>query len=170
MPSPPEASRSASACRSRTTSSRPMRASRWKRRRPRATTRRRVLRPRRRSAPSSAGTSANFEDDERVLRHCEERGDEAIQLRTPLPLDCFALLAMTEEQGADSRAAVLTLLSAAAVRERAHEMLAIGVDDRLDGWRVDLSRLDAAAERTAAATREAYPNLAVPFHARWRHF
>jgi mannose-1-phosphate guanylyltransferase len=31
-------------------------------------------------------------------RHCEERSDEAIQLRTPAPLDCFASLAMTTAQ------------------------------------------------------------------------
>ena len=62
------------------------------------------------------------------------------------------------------------LLSAAAVRERAHEMLALAVEGRIEGWRVDLTRLDAAAELTAAMTRENYPDLAVPFHARWRHF
>jgi len=28
-------------------------------------------------------------------RHCEERSDEAIQRAVPLPLDCFASLAMT---------------------------------------------------------------------------
>jgi hypothetical protein len=62
------------------------------------------------------------------------------------------------------------LLSAAAVRERAHEMLGLGVDRRIEGWRVDLSRLEAAAELTAAVTRENYPDLKVPFHARARHF
>jgi hypothetical protein len=62
------------------------------------------------------------------------------------------------------------LLSAAAVRERAHEMLALAAEGRIEGWRVDLPRLDAAAELTAAVTRENYPDLAVPFHARWRHF
>jgi hypothetical protein len=62
------------------------------------------------------------------------------------------------------------LLSAAAVRERAHEMLALAIDGRIEGWRVDLTKLDAAAELTAAVTRENYPDLAVPFHARWRHF
>jgi hypothetical protein len=66
--------------------------------------------------------------------------------------------------------ALRRLLSAAAVRERAHEMLALGLEGRVEGWRVDLSRLDVAAERAAAATRHAYPDLAVPFHARWRHF
>ncbi|HKR25206.1 MAG TPA: DUF1688 family protein [Allosphingosinicella sp.] len=62
------------------------------------------------------------------------------------------------------------LLSAAAVRERAHEMLDLALEGKVGGWRVDLARLGDAAERTAAATRERYPDLAIPFHARWRHF
>jgi hypothetical protein len=62
------------------------------------------------------------------------------------------------------------LLNAAAVRERAHEMLDIAIDGGIEGWAVDLSRLGDAAERTAAVTRERYPDLAIPFHARWRHF
>lgn len=62
------------------------------------------------------------------------------------------------------------LLNAAAVRERAHEMLELAIDGRVEGWRVDLDRLADAADRTAAVTREAYPTLAIPFHARWRHF
>lgn len=70
----------------------------------------------------------------------------------------------------DSAEALRGLLSAAAVRERAHEMLALALEGRVEGWGVDLARLDEAAERTVAATREAYPDLAVPFHARWRHF
>jgi hypothetical protein len=62
------------------------------------------------------------------------------------------------------------LLSAAAVRERAHEMLEHALEGRVDGWTVDLARLDAAADLTASVTRELYPDLAIPFHARWRHF
>jgi hypothetical protein len=62
------------------------------------------------------------------------------------------------------------LLSAAAVRERAHEMLDIAIEGGVEGWTVDLDRLGIAAELTAAATRERYPDLAIPFHARWRHF
>ena len=65
---------------------------------------------------------------------------------------------------------VRALLSAAAVRARAHEMLELALAGEIEGWRVDLARLDGAADRTAAATREAYPDLAVPFHSRWRHF
>jgi Protein of unknown function (DUF1688) len=62
------------------------------------------------------------------------------------------------------------LLSAAAVRERAHELLDLAVEGRIEGWTVDLGRLDDAAELTATVTRETYPDLAIPFHARWRHF
>lgn len=62
------------------------------------------------------------------------------------------------------------LLTPAAVRERAHEMLALGVEGRLDHWMVDLDRLPATAAYVAAVIRDQYPSLAVPFHARWRHF
>jgi hypothetical protein len=62
------------------------------------------------------------------------------------------------------------LLTPAAVRERAHEMLEIGVAGGLDHWRVDLDRLPETARYVAAVIRDQYPTLAVPFHARWRHF
>ncbi|HEY8615921.1 DUF1688 family protein [Phenylobacterium sp.] len=62
------------------------------------------------------------------------------------------------------------LLSAAAVRARAHELLAIALDGGLDEWRVDLAKLDAAADLTTETVRANYPDLNVPFHARWRHF
>jgi hypothetical protein len=74
----------------------------------------------------------------------------------------------TVPQSADP--AILALLSAAAVRERAHEMLGLALEGRVEGWAVDLDRLDAAADLTAKVTREAYADLAIPFHARWRHF
>lgn len=66
--------------------------------------------------------------------------------------------------------AALSLLSARAVRERAHRMLAIGLDDKLQSFRVDLGRMDAAVDLVLATTRAAYPSLDVPFHSRWRHF
>jgi hypothetical protein len=66
--------------------------------------------------------------------------------------------------------AARTLLTAAAVRERAHRMLEAGLADRLPHFRVDLGRLDDAAELTVAVTREAYPALDIPLHSRWRHF
>jgi hypothetical protein len=66
--------------------------------------------------------------------------------------------------------AARSLLSSAAVRERAHELLAAALAGEVAEWRVDLARLDAAADLTAQVMREAYPDLNVPFHARWRHF
>ena len=66
--------------------------------------------------------------------------------------------------------AALTLLSAKAVRERAHRMLAIGLEDRLPNFRIDLDRLDRAVDLVLETTRKAYPSFDVPFHSRWRHF
>jgi hypothetical protein len=66
--------------------------------------------------------------------------------------------------------AALSLLTAAAVRERAHLMLDAGLADRLEYFLVDLHRLEQAADFTVAITREAYPSLEIPFHSRWRHF
>jgi hypothetical protein len=66
--------------------------------------------------------------------------------------------------------AALSLLSPAAVRERAQTILETGVDDRLDHFSVHLERLGEAADFTAAITRAAYPSLDIPFHSRWRHF
>lgn len=66
--------------------------------------------------------------------------------------------------------AALSLLSASAVRERAHRMLAIGLADRLAHFRIDLDRLDGALDLVLETTRTAYPSFDVPFHSRWRHF
>lgn len=66
--------------------------------------------------------------------------------------------------------AALSLLSAGAVRERAHRLLAIGLEDRLPSFRIHLDRMDSTAELVVETTRQAYPSLAVPFHSRWRHF
>jgi hypothetical protein len=62
------------------------------------------------------------------------------------------------------------LLSAAAVRERAHEMLEAGLIDALPHFRIDLDQLSATANFVAGVIRENYPDLKVPLHARWRHF
>jgi hypothetical protein len=68
------------------------------------------------------------------------------------------------------RAAVLSLLSAQAVRERAEKMLALGLDGQLEHFRLDLAQLETAADLVLTLTRQAYPTLDVPFHSRWRHF
>jgi len=78
-------------------------------------------------------------------------------------------LASSETEQAQSLQAE-SLLTPAAVRTRAQEMLRIGVEGGLTHWRVDLDRLPEVARYVAELTRERYPTLDVPFHARWRHF
>ncbi|MCX5496307.1 URC4/urg3 family protein [Kaistia dalseonensis] len=63
-----------------------------------------------------------------------------------------------------------SLLSAAAVRERAHRLLDLGIDGKLDHFAVDVSRLPVTADYVVETTRAAYPDLEIPFHSRWRHF
>jgi hypothetical protein len=67
-------------------------------------------------------------------------------------------------------AAAYSLLNAQAVRDRAHRMLALGLDDKLPYFRIDLDRLDTAADLVMTAIKKNYPTLDVPFHSRWRHF
>jgi hypothetical protein len=62
------------------------------------------------------------------------------------------------------------LLNAKAVRERAHRMLAAGLDGKLANFRVHLDRMDSVTELVLETTRKAYPSFEVPFHSRWRHF
>jgi hypothetical protein len=64
----------------------------------------------------------------------------------------------------------LALLSAHAVRERAHRMRALCEDGRLQHWRVDAKRLDTVADYVVDTIWDNYPLLNIPFHARWRHF
>lgn len=74
-----------------------------------------------------------------------------------------ALVAATERDA-------LSLLTAQAVRDRAAKMLDIGLNDGLRHFRVDLGRVEDAADAVLATIRKNYPSLNVPFHARWRHF
>jgi len=66
--------------------------------------------------------------------------------------------------------AAFSLLNAEAVRTRAQHLLALGLEDKLPHFRIDQSRLDAAADLVLDVTLKAYPALDVPFHSRWRHF
>ena len=67
-------------------------------------------------------------------------------------------------------AAAFSLLSAQAVRERAHRMLAIGLNGDLPHFRIDLTCMNGAADLVLDTMRKAYPTLDVPLHSRWRHF
>jgi uncharacterized protein DUF1688 len=66
--------------------------------------------------------------------------------------------------------AALTLLNAAAVRSRAHRMLALALDDKLPNFRIHPEKMDSVVDLVLQVTRDAYPDLDVPFHSRWRHF
>ena len=66
--------------------------------------------------------------------------------------------------------AARSLLSAAAVRERSHQLLQAGLEGSLQHFTVDLGRLEPCADEVVQTIRAAYPSLDIPFHARWRHF
>ena len=57
-----------------------------------------------------------------------------------------------------------------AIRQRCDQVLAAGEADRLDHFRVDLTRLPATARYVVETTHLNYPDLQVPYHSRWRHF
>ena len=67
----------------------------------------------------------------------------------------------------DSRAS--SLLSATAVRERSRNIADAVIAGQSRHFRVDRARLDEAASLVARVTRERYPDLAIPYHSRWRH-
>ena len=62
------------------------------------------------------------------------------------------------------------LLTPAAVRERAHQLLEHALEGRLRHFTVDLRRLEPCADEVVRTIRASYPDLDIPFHARWRHF
>src|SRR5437016_910984 len=72
--------------------------------------------------------------------------------RTPMPADLAKLRSTT------------------AVRERCGTIHRWIADGRSPHFTLDESRLDAVAAYVAEVTREAYPDLAIPYHSRWRHF
>lgn len=69
-----------------------------------------------------------------------------------------------------TESAAAALLSPQAVRERCGNIAAAIDAGRLAHWRIDRARLDDAAARVCAVTRRRYPDLAIPYHSRWRHF
>lgn len=62
------------------------------------------------------------------------------------------------------------LLSAEAVRERAHALLAEAERGSLAHFDLRAERLEDAVALVVEVTRAAYPDLDVPCHSRWRHF
>jgi hypothetical protein len=77
---------------------------------------------------------------------------------------------MAVSLASDEASRAAALLSAAAVRARCEIVFAAVERGDARHFRLDLDRLDDAADRVAAITRRRYPGLAVPYHSRWRHF
>src|SRR5262249_3091212 len=71
---------------------------------------------------------------------------------------------------AGREAALAGLRIAAAVRERCALVHRWVADGRSPHFTLDESRLATAAAYVAEVTREAYPDLKIPYHSRWRHF
>src|SRR6201993_4312478 len=64
----------------------------------------------------------------------------------------------------------MALLSAGAVRARCAIVSEAVRRGETRYFRLDPERLDEAARRVVDITRRRYPDLAVPYHSRWRHF
>jgi len=56
------------------------------------------------------------------------------------------------------------------IRARCHALLALAEQDRLAHFALRPERLEAAAAHVADTIRARHPDLAIPYHARWRHF
>jgi hypothetical protein len=67
-------------------------------------------------------------------------------------------------------AEIRELRSAAAVRDRCTQVHQFVAEGRSSYFEIDEARLGAVADYVAKLTREAYPDLNVPYHSRWRHF
>ena len=68
------------------------------------------------------------------------------------------------------RDAVAYLRSLVAIRERCQQVLELACADRLHAFAYHPEKLSEVANYVAEVTHDAYPNLDVPFHSRWRHF
>ena len=68
------------------------------------------------------------------------------------------------------RALALSLLSPGAVRSRSRLLFEAGLAGKLSHFSLDLSHMPALADYVVETIRQNYPTLAIPFHARWRHF
>ncbi|MCX7060956.1 MAG: URC4/urg3 family protein [Gammaproteobacteria bacterium] len=66
--------------------------------------------------------------------------------------------------------AIATLRDPATIRSRAANITAAVAAGQSPHWRLDMSMIDAAAQKVAEVTLARYPTLAIPYHSRWRHF
>ena len=71
---------------------------------------------------------------------------------------------------ADAASAASLLRSTNSIRERAHGLLAQARNGASRHFTVDDNALNDAAAVVAEVTLERYPDGAIPYHSRWRHF
>ncbi|MEZ2317780.1 MAG: URC4/urg3 family protein [Microcoleus sp.] len=62
------------------------------------------------------------------------------------------------------------LRTPAAIRHKCDRLFNLASEDKLRHFRIDLTKLDQAANYVMETTREHYPDFQIPFHSRWRHF
>ncbi|MGI9026231.1 MAG: URC4/urg3 family protein [Burkholderiaceae bacterium] len=80
---------------------------------------------------------------------------------------------MVERRGGVDReldAAVRVLRTPATIRQRCASIAAAVTSGESPHFTIDRSKLPLVAERVAKLTRTRYPDLAIPYHSRWRHF
>lgn len=56
------------------------------------------------------------------------------------------------------------------IRARSHALLALAEQDALPHFTLHPARLPATADYVVETIRQNYPDLRIPYHARWRHF
>jgi hypothetical protein len=65
---------------------------------------------------------------------------------------------------------VIWLRTPEAIRARCRMLYDAGLEGRLDWFEVRPDRLDVVADYVEHETHTNYPDLAIPYHSRWRHF
>jgi hypothetical protein len=65
---------------------------------------------------------------------------------------------------------IANLRTAAAVRERCNLVHRFVAEGHSSYFELDEDQLQAVGEYVAEVTRDAYPDLEIPYHSRWRHF
>ena len=70
----------------------------------------------------------------------------------------------------DPAEAAAWLKTTGAIRLRSNAILELGRQGQLKHFTVFMDRLPDVAAYVAGVMRENYPDLAIPYHARWRHF
>jgi Protein of unknown function (DUF1688) len=78
--------------------------------------------------------------------------------------------ASTTPGSASPADAIAWLRTPQAIRARCGLVLAAAERDDLEHFALLPARLDEAADYVIATTRASYPDLAIPYHSRWRHF